>query len=462
MPEPPIALELRLREELIGRRFVRKGYALGRVVQDVRGHARAPRRLDVQNRADLPLRIANRPHCARRAVVAQRVGRGDLSNVEVDLHAQVRAALANRVAEILESVAGVGAGIARDDVAATPAHELVDAEVLEVPAVGEIHVAARFVGEPEDLAQQMEQRDLRSRLLPRVLVALARVRIAHPAAEPDVEDAHQKREGRRAVIAHVGACGGTRRRNSFTERELPRLRRELRRPPIGVDLRALRTFAARGIELEPAIERRQQERARLALLIREVAARDEIDRRVDEVIRAGIDDGTLAFGIAAGSESVGERMHEHLHVADRARLDLELQIVARRQSREPVRLAIRHRGAEVAAHEPVRVHAVQREDVDVDAQRHEPRQQRRQRDRGDDDPLFLLGHGQPRAVVRDEIAAAVEPRVERGPSVRDRDGVAETHRAFVQARLQQGRRADSEPDDEDIGRDRHEHSRPSS
>jgi hypothetical protein len=32
----------------------------------------------------------------------------------------------------------------------------------------------------------------------------------------------------------------------------------------------------------------------------------------------------------------------------------------------------------------------------------------------------------------------------------------------VQARLQQGRRADSEPDDEDIGRDRHEHSRPSS
>src|SRR6185503_20246327 len=140
----------------------------------------------------------------------------------------------------------------------------------------------------------MEQRDLRSRLLPGVLVAFARVRIADPATEPDVEDAHQEREGRRAVIAHVGARRGTRRRNSFAERELPRLRRELRGPPIGVDLRALRTFAARGIELESAIERRQQERARLALLVREVAARDEIDRRVDEVIWTGIHDGLLA------------------------------------------------------------------------------------------------------------------------------------------------------------------------
>ena len=60
--------------------------------------------------------------------------------VDVDGDAEVDADLADGVAEILEDVLRVGAGVADDDAVAAAQHHLVQAEVLEVPAVGEVDV----------------------------------------------------------------------------------------------------------------------------------------------------------------------------------------------------------------------------------------------------------------------------------------------------------------------------------
>ena len=139
----------------------------------------------------------------------------NLLHVDLDVDAEVGAALLDGVAEILERERAVLPGVARDDEAAAAADQLVDAEVLEVPAVGEIDPRVAVGGHAEQLVEQLAQRQpgacCRS--------TCREARVAQPPAQPHVEHRHQERQRRRRVIAHVGRGGGARGGDGQAHRE---------------------------------------------------------------------------------------------------------------------------------------------------------------------------------------------------------------------------------------------------
>ena len=71
------------------------------------------------------------------AVFVARV-RHDGVGVDLDFNAQIDAAFAYGIAQVLKGVAWVTPCIAGDDVSAASSHQLVDAKVLEMPAVADI------------------------------------------------------------------------------------------------------------------------------------------------------------------------------------------------------------------------------------------------------------------------------------------------------------------------------------
>ena len=81
--------------------------------------------------------------------------RANLADVDLDVDAEVGAALLDGVAQIPERHAAVLAGVARDDEAAAAADQFVDAEVLEVAAVRQVHPLARVGGHAEQFVHQL-------------------------------------------------------------------------------------------------------------------------------------------------------------------------------------------------------------------------------------------------------------------------------------------------------------------
>ena len=143
----------------------------------------------------------------------------DIGQIDLDVDAEIGAALLDGVAEILEGDVAVLAGIAGDDEPAAAADQFVDAEVLEVPAVREIHPRPIVGGHAEQLAQQLDQRQPRAFVGPDLCPA----RVAQPPAEAHVENRHQERERRRGVIAHVGRGRSARGGHREADRERRRI-----------------------------------------------------------------------------------------------------------------------------------------------------------------------------------------------------------------------------------------------
>ena len=196
----PIALELRLVEELVARGLVWKRGMLRRVAEHVGRLVAGERALDVEERsgnfrgiAFLHRRqpvVANRPHRAvpHRAAI----GAGtQVAQIDVDVDAEVRAAPLDGIAKILERDIAVVSGVARDDQPAATAHQLVDAEVLEVATVREVHPFPVVGRHPEQLVEQLAQRQAGLLVGPH----LVEPRVPQPPPQTNVEHGHQ--EGQR-------------------------------------------------------------------------------------------------------------------------------------------------------------------------------------------------------------------------------------------------------------------------
>ncbi len=76
--------------------------------------------------------------------------------VDLDSHAEVDPAETHHVRETVGGRAAVGGGLDGDDVAAAAADQLVDAQVLEMAAVGEVNVIAEIVRPAEQLAIEQD------------------------------------------------------------------------------------------------------------------------------------------------------------------------------------------------------------------------------------------------------------------------------------------------------------------
>ena len=72
-----------------------------------------------------------------------------------DGNAEIRAAFPNRVTQVAESVIGIRIRIAGDNQAAAPPHELINAQVFEVAAVGKIDIPAFVARQSKQFRQQI-------------------------------------------------------------------------------------------------------------------------------------------------------------------------------------------------------------------------------------------------------------------------------------------------------------------
>src|SRR5262249_26056753 len=107
---------------------------------------------------------------------------------ETDRHTQVDLDLAHRVTQVLEGKAGVAAGIADNNQTAAAAHHLVDAEVLEMAAVGQVDVLLVLARHAQELGQERAGR--RAGTVVPVRHVAGWPRIAKPPAESDIEERH--------------------------------------------------------------------------------------------------------------------------------------------------------------------------------------------------------------------------------------------------------------------------------
>src|ERR1044072_4048115 len=170
--EHSVALELRLVEELVGRRLVREVLVALRGVEHVARLVAVDGGLDVDELAGFAARVAVHPfvvYVCDGAVSARLLlkacgARGDVGLLlEPDVYAEVYANLPHRAAEVVVRARGVCRAVHDEDVTAAPQDHLVEAEVLEVAAVGEEHVRVAVVGHPERLVDDGAQCLLRVR-----------------------------------------------------------------------------------------------------------------------------------------------------------------------------------------------------------------------------------------------------------------------------------------------------------
>ncbi len=79
-----------------------------------------------------------RPMAKRSPGAGGTLARLDFELIEIDADAEVDVDLAYRVAQVLEAALGVATGVAHHDETTTAADHLVQAEILEVAAVGQV------------------------------------------------------------------------------------------------------------------------------------------------------------------------------------------------------------------------------------------------------------------------------------------------------------------------------------
>lgn len=142
-PEMTVAIELVFVEELISRALVRKLLVAAGVLADVNRFCSIEGRLEVDYYPfflririfNSALRVAGRAEAAPPFFPESR----DILVLEMDLHAKVCPTLADGVGQISEGVFRVAASITGNDEATTPANELVNSYIVEVPSVGQIN-----------------------------------------------------------------------------------------------------------------------------------------------------------------------------------------------------------------------------------------------------------------------------------------------------------------------------------
>ena len=121
---------------------------------EVRTQSGAQRRPQVQDPSLAAVRVADaaereRPRRRCRLVLpVQAVG------IEFDLRTEVDPHALDRTAEVSQRCMRIRAGINDDEMAHAPPHEFVDAEVLEAPAIRQVHVVPlRVEADAEHLAR---------------------------------------------------------------------------------------------------------------------------------------------------------------------------------------------------------------------------------------------------------------------------------------------------------------------
>jgi len=162
--EAAVGLELGFVEELVRGRFVGKGGVTRGVVLDVRRLVPGQRGFEIDQGAGggvgIHFVVANH---ADGVVATAGLGVGgplDLVEIQFDVDSQIDADLPDGVAEIFKVELRVTPGIHHEDAVTAAQDHFVQAEIFEMPAVGEVDVGMTGVREAEGFGQQGADRDV--------------------------------------------------------------------------------------------------------------------------------------------------------------------------------------------------------------------------------------------------------------------------------------------------------------
>src|SRR5260370_726586 len=103
--------------------------------------------------------------------------------------------------------------------AATPLDHFVQAQILEMPAVPQVDVRVLVVRKPESFFDERSRGGMRAAFAPGLFAMYAR--IPEPAAQPGVEQGHDKSDDRGGIVSHVRTGRGARNRHGGAERKTP-------------------------------------------------------------------------------------------------------------------------------------------------------------------------------------------------------------------------------------------------
>src|SRR5260370_14519332 len=139
--KPPVAFELRFREELLSSRLLWKLAVFAAILLYICRFVSGDAGLEVQQpaRRAVRFRVMNSSYHAMRAV--ETVAGPDRTRVNFNLHPEVGPALPHGAAQRSKVVIAVRFSVNLDHVVATPAHQFVEPEVLAITTVREIQVA---------------------------------------------------------------------------------------------------------------------------------------------------------------------------------------------------------------------------------------------------------------------------------------------------------------------------------
>src|SRR5689334_2114922 len=193
-PKHPVAFKLRFAEPLVTGRLVRKLLAGLLVVEDIARFVTRDGWLDVDQESIACVRSVHLvvSNLADGTVAADLVGitRVNVETVHVDRHSKIDANFADGVSEVFKLAFGIAPRITHDDEAASPQHHLVEAKILEVPAVGEINVIVVIVGKTEGLLGNVKGGVAWGGFGVAMVAGWARV--SEPGAEPNIAERHQR------------------------------------------------------------------------------------------------------------------------------------------------------------------------------------------------------------------------------------------------------------------------------
>ena len=286
-----VAFELGLIEPLVAGGLVRKRGVLGRVIQHVLGLIAGERRLDVDQvsilRAWPVHRAIGDPAAGAMLGFRRDLFRHGDAVGEFNRDAQVDANLSSGVAQVVEVEGRVRRSIHHDDGGASPQHHLVEAQILKMTAVGEVHPRILVAGQPKRLVDERPDGKGRTRLGPEPSARLARV--GAPDAQARIEQHHNDAQERRGSVAHIGVGCRAGNGDGAAEGNL-----------VAVQPRFLVSQPA-----APGAVFRRCEGLRFALLPRQVFALDQVQRRVHNVQRPG---GQIGHAHVVAGVEPGERV----------------------------------------------------------------------------------------------------------------------------------------------------------